>query len=263
MALTKTLLELTQDILSDINGDAVNSISDTEESEQIARIIQRTYRNMMSNSVWPHTRRALQLVPYSDSTKPTHISLPNNVKQLISVSYDRASLANPTRTYSLLKYRDPEDFLHISNSRTSANANTISVIDNSGIELFIINNKLPEYYTSFDDVTIVFDSYDALVDTTIQADKIQALAYIIPEFELEDDAIPDLPVDALSALYEEALSTAQWRIKQFQDIKAEANSVKQQRWLSRKAWRVNADRKFPDYGRKRGRSRDATFRQGH
>lgn len=136
MALNRTLLELTQNILSDINGDAVNSISDTEESEQVARIIVQTYRNMMSNTTWPHTRRALQLTTFSDSNFPTYIELPSNVKELVSVSYDKASLTQPARSYVELKYRSPDDFLRLCNSRTSAAANVVGVIDPSGIELF-------------------------------------------------------------------------------------------------------------------------------
>ena len=51
------LLEITQDILNDMDGDEVNSIDDTFESAQIAQIIKSTYYAIISNRNWPHTRR--------------------------------------------------------------------------------------------------------------------------------------------------------------------------------------------------------------
>jgi len=38
-----TVLEIVQDILNDIDGDEVNSIDDTLESEQVAQIVKSTY----------------------------------------------------------------------------------------------------------------------------------------------------------------------------------------------------------------------------
>ena len=38
-----TLLAMVQDILNDMDGDEVNSISDTVEAEQVAQIIKTTY----------------------------------------------------------------------------------------------------------------------------------------------------------------------------------------------------------------------------
>ena len=77
----QTLLEITQDILSIMDGDEVNSIFDTEESEQVAKIVRRTYNAMVSNSNWLHTRKGLVLISSGDNSKPTHISLPSDVKQ--------------------------------------------------------------------------------------------------------------------------------------------------------------------------------------
>ncbi len=42
-----TLLEIVQEILSDMDSDEVNSIDDTTESEQVATIVKSTYLSMM------------------------------------------------------------------------------------------------------------------------------------------------------------------------------------------------------------------------
>lgn len=248
--MAETLLDIVQTILSDMDGDMVNSITDTEEAEQVARIVIETYKAMMSNTTWPHTRRALTLVPRSDSDYPTYVSFNESLKELISINYNKAKLGDARRLYQPVKYKDPDDFLRILNCRDNTQSNIDIIEDDSGIELLIQNDKAPEYYTSFDDVYIILDSYDNEVDSTIQASKIQAQGYIIPDFPLDDASIPDIPVDALSALKEESKAVCQYRIRQFQDVKAEQESARQKRWLSRKAWRANANRRYPDYGRK-------------
>ncbi len=44
----RTLLEMTQSILSDMDSEAVNSISDTVEAQQIASVVEDTYYNIVA-----------------------------------------------------------------------------------------------------------------------------------------------------------------------------------------------------------------------
>lgn len=245
----QTLLEIVQTILEEVDGDTVNSISDTEESEQIAGFVRTVYRNMMSNSVWPHTRRAIALTPRSDSDFPTHMVVNDNVKELVSIRYNKIKSGETKKNYVLLKYKDPDEFLNILNKRDSTATNIDTIIDDSGIELLIKNDKAPEYYTSFDDVNVIFDSYDSDVDSTLQESKLQAQGYIIPVFTLEDDFIPDLPPDAFAKLIEETISRVQLKMRQFQDIKSEQESQRQSRYMSRRNWVVKGGINYPNYGR--------------
>ena len=48
-----TLLEMTQDILSNMSSDEVNSISDTPESLQVATIIKQKYYDIVSRGDLP------------------------------------------------------------------------------------------------------------------------------------------------------------------------------------------------------------------
>lgn len=249
--MSKTVLEIVQGILSDIDGDEVNSIGDTEESDQVSRIVKSTYEALVSHTTWPHTRRAVALTPRSDSDYPTHMSLNDNVKELISIFYNTADLGETRRKYKELKYKEPDDFLRIINRRNSDDSGVDIIIDDSGIELLIKNDKDPEYFTSFNDVDIIFDAYDSEVDSTLQESKLQAQAYIIPTFELSDSFVPDLPVDAYPMLIEEATSKAQYKLRQFQDIKSEQEALRQSRYMSRKSWRTNGGISFPNYGRRK------------
>lgn len=251
MAIKQTLLEIVQTILSDMGGDEINSIGDTAEAERVADIVRVTYLAMMSNSNWPHTRRTTALTPYSDSDYPTHMYLNSNVKELISINYNAIESGETRKNYVPVNYKEPDEFLRYVNKRDNTQDNVDIIIDPSGIELAIINDTRPKYYTSFDDETLVFDSYDSVVDDTLQESKLQAMAYIMPDFVLADGTIPDLPPDAFSYLVEESTSRSQAKIREFQDVKAEQESQKQGRWLSRKSWRTNGGISFPNYGKGR------------
>jgi hypothetical protein len=67
----KTLLEMTQDILNDMDSDEVNSISDTVEAQQVANIIKTCYNEMISNRDWPHLRKLVQLDSLQTLRSPT------------------------------------------------------------------------------------------------------------------------------------------------------------------------------------------------
>ncbi len=92
--------------------------------------------------------------------------------------------------------KTPEDFLQLLSNRKSTHPNVKTVVDASGVELLIIDDKAPEFYTSFDDEWLVFDSYNKHVDDTLQKSKTQAIAYIFPNWVHSDSAIPDLPDEA-------------------------------------------------------------------
>src|SRR3546814_20541284 len=67
----KTLLEITQDILSDIDGDEVNSIDDTIESARVASIVRSTYESLMSHRNWPHNRKLITVEDSGSEAIPT------------------------------------------------------------------------------------------------------------------------------------------------------------------------------------------------
>lgn len=260
-----SLLEIVQEILSDMTSDVISSIEDTDEAGQVALIVKSTYDAMIANRNWPHTARTVNLVASGDNLLPTHMSIGEEIKEMISVYYDKRKNGETRIRNEEVVWKDPDDFLRYINKRDSDDANTLTVNDASGVKLLILTNKAPTFYTSFDDNTIVFDSYDSTVDTTLQEIKSTVRAYTIPDFVIEDTHIPDLPKEAFPALIEEAKSKAQSKLNQFQDVKAEQEAGRQQRWLSRKAWRVNGGIKYPNYGRKRHgqyNKRDATFYNG-
>jgi len=262
-----TLLDIVQDILNDLDSDLVNSIDDTSESQQVAQIVKSTYFALMDSRDWPHTHRLMPLTPSGDSTLPTWMELQDNVKEITSVYYDKAKESDGDRKrFEIVKYLLPDDFLRVCNNRDNTASTSVEITDpNNGITLCIQNNKAPDYYTSFNDSVLIFDSFDNTVDDTLQQHKVQVLGYIVPGWEHTDTAIPDLPDHAFTLLLEEAKSRASVKLRQQPDQKAEQESQRQRKWLARKDRRIAQGIKFPNYGRfPRNLShmpyRDPTFR---
>lgn len=248
-----TLLDMVQRILNDMDSDEVNSIDDTVEAQQVASIIRDCYLEMTSNRNWPHLRKLITLDGLGDSSRPNYLIIPENVKQLESFKYEKHKDGETKINFQDVKYKEPDEFLRIISQRNSDNDNVKVVTDFSGVKLLILNDKAPEYWTSFDDKYIVTDSFDKMVESTHQTSKTQCLAFYNPGWSHTNDSIPDLPSEAFSALLEESKSNAFLVIKQMANQKAEQKSARQQRWLSRKAWRSKGGVQYDDYGRKNRR----------
>lgn len=243
-----SLLDIVQDILSDMDSDEVNSIDDTTEAQQVAQVVKTCYFEMIGNRNWPHLKRLLQLTNVNDLNRPNYLKLPTNLKELVDVRYQKEN-----GQYVSLKFREPEEFLTLISNRSLEWTNVQQVYDFGGSTLMVVNDKDPEYWTTFDDVHVVCDSFDRTLDDTLKASKTQCIAFIQPTWDRSDDFIPDLPVEAFPALLEEAKSTAFFNQKQMVNQKAEQKAGRQQRWLSRKAWRAHGGVTYPDFGRKKNR----------
>lgn len=247
-----SLLEMIQDIASDMNSDTVNNISDTVESAQIAQIIKSTYYELHANRNWPNTRQLMQLDSSGTLSRPTHMKLPTSIKQLDSaeIKYNKQKLGEDRRRYQDVHFLYPDEFLDMVNNRDSSKSTVDIILDLNGVELMIFTDRHPDYCTSFDDEWIVFDSYDIDVDSTLQNSKTQVIAYSTPEFKMENTFIPDMPVDGFPLLLAEAKSRCFVSIKEMANEKVEQSAQKQSRWMSRKAWRAQGGVRYPDYGRK-------------
>jgi hypothetical protein len=244
-----TLLEMTQDILSDMDSDEVNSINDSVESLQVAQIIKTTYYNIIDGRDYDFLYELFQLDASGTSSRPTHMKLPENIIDLKYIKYNCKTLTDTKDKYLKIKYLMPEDFMEVVDSRDSSKSNVTVVTDPTGISINVMNDKAPEYFTSFDDENLVFDSYDSEVDTTLQNNKTQCHGKRSVAFTLLDSFTPDLPVQMFSYLLAEAKSTAFVTLKQMPNAKAEQISNSQKRRMSQDAWRVKNGIHYPNYGR--------------
>src|ERR1700739_1768664 len=89
----RNLLDYTQSILSALNFDQVNSISDTSTSTQVAEILRSKYYDILGRAELPEHEKLFQLTASGDITKPTLMYRPNEgVAKLDWVQYYNSNL---------------------------------------------------------------------------------------------------------------------------------------------------------------------------
>ena len=178
-----TLLSMVQSILSDMDSEDVNSIDDTVEAQQIASVIQDTFFNMIAARVIPEHKQLLQITSLSDSTRPTHFKYPDNVKEIENLFYNTAtSGANYTEVY----FVEPLEFLNRMDEATGLRVDTVA----GSTPIYVRQDRMPSYYTSFDDLHIVMDSYNSTVDSVLQQSKTRAYGTVYPSFTISDTFEP-------------------------------------------------------------------------
>jgi hypothetical protein len=164
--------------------------------------------------------------------------------------YNKRTDTDTRDKYEAVQYLYPDEFLMKLNERDSSDTAIDSVTDTGGITLLIRNDAAPTYWTSFNDQEIVFDSYDSDVDTTyLQNSKFQCLGYVEPTFSRSNTAYPDIPEEMFPLLLNEVKSRASYLLKQSTNEKAELESTRQRRRMSRKAWVAAGGVRYQNYGR--------------
>jgi len=244
----RNLLDMVQTILESLGESQVDSIDETGPSLQVANIIRDVYYEGLANRNWAHKKYVTSMQPLGVAT-PTHLVIPTEIKELTRLNYNKRDADDTKDKYSEVTYMDPVDFIDFINNRNSSEDNIDSITDVNGTTLFIRNDTAPTYWTSLDDTYAILDSYDAGVDSTIQASKQQVYAVKSSTFTLEDTFIPDVPEEAFPWLLSEAKSVAFFDIAQEGNQKAEQQSRRNQQWLSRKNRRAGSGFKMVRFGR--------------
>jgi hypothetical protein len=245
-----TLFEIVAEIISDLNDDEITSIADTIESLQVATMAKSVYYEVIDGRNWPHLTKLGQLEPSGDTSKPTHMRVPVDYTEIGWVEYDVRDTVEDDIEYKKIGYKTPDEFLRLTSSYKSTNANVSSVVDHSGATLLIKTDEAPTYWTSFDDSNIVFNAYDSEIDDTLQNDKSRIYGDTRPTFELVDEYVPILPADMFSAYIAEVKSTAFQHIKQTVSQKTEQQARRGKARMSRKAFKTASGMKPPRRGRR-------------
>lgn len=249
-----TLLEIVQDVHNDLNLDLVNAIGDTPDSVRVAQIAKTTYFEFIARRDWPHLCELGTLDNSVDLTQKTALVIPENISKIEWIRYNTRRDDNPRNTYNYITYLEPDYFLEMVTDLDTTRPNVEALVTPNGAEFYIRNDKFPEYWTSFDDNVIYFDSYDSEVEDTLLGNKTQVRMYRTPVWSSDDNAKPDLPVEAFPGYLAEVKSVASLKINEIQDAKAEQQSTRQQRRLSNQAWRAHGGIRKPDYGRRPSRT---------
>ena len=253
----KTLLEIVQEILSDIDGDEVNSFSDTTESTQVAHIVENCYWDIVSQSSFPKMFSPFELTASGNPSYPNLMTMPETALTLSWLRYDESTTESLNAGYRHLHFLDLQEFMEriyaLDTTDTTVVSYEYTLSSGDTINIRCRNDQAPTYYTTIDDNILLFDSYDAEVDTTLQADKTLAFGERKPTWSYIDSFVPDLPEKQFTILRNEAKSAAFAQLKQSVNQNSERKA--RRGWItSQKTQRkINNPRReldrAPNYGR--------------
>jgi hypothetical protein len=252
-----TLLEMTQQILRSMSGDEVTSITDTAESEAIAHIIKENFFNITGLMDLPEHYDLFELVATNSTTK-TLMTRPTDVLGITWIKYNHIDTGETNNNYQMIEWLDLDTFLYRMESLNvdADNIATYSLtIGTSTFDVKYLNDKQPQYYTTWDDNYILFDSIDIAVDTSnLVANKTLAYGHKAPTFSLTDGATPDLDATQFQLLLNESKSQAFLELRQQANPKAEQkvkdNKIKSQQNKRAITNPYDEYRRAPNYGRR-------------
>lgn len=188
----KTLLEIVQSVLSSMNSDEVDNITDTVESTQVALIAKEVFEDLVCQSEWPKQAKLGVLDGLADPSKPTYMGIPDSVYRIKEINYEVTLSTDSDRTFKEIQYLEPTDFLKVLEGNKSSDTNVVEVVTDEGVTIFVRNDVHPTYWTTFNNNTLVFDSFNSDEDTTLQSSKTKCLFYELPDWSHTNSSIPDL-----------------------------------------------------------------------
>ncbi len=217
--MAKTLLQLTQNILSAMDSDEVNSIYDTVEALQVATIVVETLEAEFNNVDLPSFQRIMQLDPLSDVNQPNVMMYGEDVNNIQWLRY--RDHRNSGR-YREVRWLSPSDFFQRMTQITTEGSNTKLIEDPSGVVYYIKTNKAPHFYTSVDNNRILFDSFDSEYEDTLESTNVFALGSgELAAGVLDDNFVPPIPSNLFPLLQAEAKATCFITLKQMPSPKSE------------------------------------------
>lgn len=192
----KTVLEYVQSALSIMDSDEVDTISETVESVQVAEQVKETYYELLNRQEWPFLHRPIQLSGAGLPDLPTRVEVPAGLKRLTTLRYD----VGTEGIYSAkeIHYVTPDEFLR--RNSLPGDDKQLCIVPELRLQFYVTTNKMPTYYTSFDDEVVYMDAVDLEVEASLQTHKISATGYAIPSFVVQDDFVPLLPEEMIPLL---------------------------------------------------------------
>lgn len=199
-----TLLEMVQAILEKMDSDEVNSIWDTPESVQVAGEVRDTFRAITHGLEDRHRHGLITLESISDTEYFNQLKVPDHIIEVEELWYDVDDGCNVKRTQPC--WLEPYDFIeHTNRFQQDCDTSCHVRVKNSEACLLIRTDKDPDYYTTFDNTILVFDSVNKEKEDTLQACNTTAWAVLSEPFVMEDSFVAPLRVDEFTRFLNESI----------------------------------------------------------
>ena len=259
MAMKRTLLEMTQDILVSLDGDEITAIADTAESAQVAAIIRQCFYEIAANAKLPEHFALFELTETSSSS-PTIMTKPTDVLTIEWIKYDHSPAADsPVTDYRNIYFLAFDDFQNRQLGADSDATDTSRFNYTIGSDIFpfvYVNTRNPTYYTTYNDSTIVFDSLDEDEETFLRKTKTMCYGLKESSWTHTDAAVPNLDHKLHNLLFQEAKAQCFNELKQVDNMRAEKKARRGWQTLYKEKHDVKGQNaywdktKLPNYGRR-------------
>lgn len=252
-----SLLDVVQKTLDSMDGDQVNSVSDTTESLQVATMAEITYNDILTQGDLPEDFRLFSLTASGDAGLPIVMYRPAQYESVLWVKYKRTidDDASDRRLWTMMKPVTLDEFLKRSDGLNVDDANVILTevtTGNTTLEILHYNDRSPDYFTTFDDNTVLFSSYDVSVEATLQTNKTLCYGQYTTQFVLVDAFTPSFDSGVHQIWLNETIALANARLRQVADAKAEKSARKG--WIklqdAKEAIKLGYYNRLPNYSRK-------------
>ena len=251
-----SLIQMVQEILQAMDSDEVNSIDDTVESYAVAVLLRSVFYDLAVDLGLPEHEGLFELNPSNDADKPTLMTIPTNVSLVRSVKYNIKTDDEDYANYSELSFMPFDEFLVAQNGLRGSTSDVGQMTFTNNTEDFEImyrSDKMPQWYTTIDDYSFLFDSYDSSIDTTLQKSKTMCMGIIYPSFDLVDTFIPDLDPPQFSLLKNRAKVRAFAELKQAPNTEAAGEARRQKIIVQKRKQSIVMEHpifSLPRYGRR-------------
>ena len=249
----KTILTLMQKIADAIDSDEIDSIDETIEATKIMGILEDTYQEVIDRRTWEFIKDRLLPLEARQAGDPINLlRIPEAVSKIDDIKHYNSTTSQPMS----LTYLEPLPFVNFVMQRNPDRDDVDVILSTDGIALYIANDIPPQYYTSFNETTITFDAYETVKGAGNQVADSVIMAHVLPVVDFTDPtATLPIPKRMETLILNEAIATANYRLRQTRDPRSERIASRQHKQLKQLETKTSNDRKVRTYGRRTSSTR--------
>ena len=233
-----------QELGAGLGSDEIDSLDETIEASDIMTILEQTYQEVLNRKTWEFMKGHIRQLD-ADATYANVLAIPSDVIKIEKITY-----RDTTGKFVDVQYLSAEEFMMIVQSRNTVNANITAINNADGVAINVRTDATPAYWTSFDEVTVTFDSFDSSVAAENLATDSVIISDVMPVTDFTNPAgVLNIPERMETLVFNEALSTCNYRIRQTADPRTDRIARRQGISLRRNEIKTKSDIKEATYGR--------------